>query len=156
MRKHNAASDDAITLIRNRPTADQYLHLRAQTDWHTVSPQEVETAMAASLFSLLAIHENRVVGCARIIGDGGLYFYIQDMIVDRDYRGRKIGTRMMHRLLQWLSENAGDNAFIGLMAAEGADGFYRRFGFEARADGQPGMSISSSFAHDGKKISPSK
>ncbi len=156
MRKHNAASDNAVTLIHNRPTADQYLHLRAQTGWHKVSAQEVEKAMAASLCSLLAVHQNRVVGCARIIGDGGLYFYIQDMIVDRDYRGQDIGSRMMRELFRWLTKHAGGNAFIGLMAADGAETFYQKFGFRARADGQPGMSISLQAIQAGKEISPSK
>ena len=156
MRKHNAATEDNVTLIHNRPTADQYLHLRAQTDWHPVTVQDVETAMASSLFSLLAVHQNRIIGCARIIGDGGLYFYIQDMIVDHDHRGQGIGTKMMRELLRWLSRHAGDSAFVGLMAADGAEKFYRKFGFQARAEGRAGMWIPSGSLHDDKKISPSK
>lgn len=122
--------------------------------------------MAGSLFSILAVRENRVVGCARIVGDGGLYFYIQDMIVDEGFRGQGIGSRMMRRLLQWLTTHCGDNAFVGLMAADGTAAFYRRFGFEGRGDGQPGMSMpgrslpgksmKGSAAHVGNKISPSK
>lgn len=156
MRRHRAASDEPVTLIQNRPTADQYMHLRAQTNWQPVSTKEVETAMVASLFSILAVSENRVVGCARIVGDGGLYFYVQDMLVDQRMRGRGIGARMMKRLLQWLDRHAGDHAFVGLMAAEGTENFYRGFGFEPRKDGQPGMSLPVHLIHAGKNISPSK
>jgi len=155
MRKHKAASDDIVTLVNNRPTADQYLHLRAQTDWQAVTVTEVEAAMANSLYSVLAVHQNRIVGCARIVGDGGLYFYLQDMIVDKNFRGHNIGTRMMHALLEWLAHNTGENAFIGLMAAEGAESFYMRFGFERRPGDRPGMSLPVKLLHEGRNISPS-
>ncbi|NNF52257.1 MAG: GNAT family N-acetyltransferase [Gammaproteobacteria bacterium] len=155
MRKHNAAAGDEVTLIENLPTADQYLHLRAQNHWRPVSTAEVETAMANSLFSLLAVHQNRIVGCARIVGDGGLYFYVQDLIVDEDYRGKNIGTRMLQALLEWLAKNAGSNAFVGLMAADGTEGFYSRFGFERRPGNRPGMSISIASLQEGRNISPS-
>lgn len=156
MRKRNAASDEIVTLIHNRPTADQYLHLRAQTDWQKTDAADVEAGMANSLFSLLAVCQNKVVGCGRIVGDGGLYFYVQDVIVDEEFRGQRIGTRMMQALLKWLQDNAGKNAFIGLMAASGTEEFYLRFGFEARPGDGPGMSLPYPRLYEGRKISPSK
>lgn len=156
MRRHDPASNEAVTLIHNRPTADQYLHLRAQTDWEDVSPLAVETAMQASLFSVLAVYQNRIVGCARVVGDGGLYFYVQDMIVDRDFRRQSIGSRMMEEVLNWLRRHARDGAFIGLMAAADTEPFYRRFGFEARSSSGPGMFLKAEDLQAGSSSSPSR
>ncbi len=156
MRQHQALPDQPVTLVETCPTVDQYLHLREQVGWAPVAANEVKGALAASLYSLCAVHDNKVIACARIIGDGGLYFYVQDMIVDSDYRGMGIGTVLMRALLKWLAAHAGEGAFIGLMAAEGAAGFYRKFGFEERPQGRPGMSISQLRLYPGTDTSPSK
>lgn len=150
MRKLNNPSDGTVSLVYMRPTADQYQQLRQQAGWQQVSAREAETAMAASLCSLLAVHDNKIVACARIVGDGGLYFYIQDMLVDEDYRGQGIGTRMMNELLDWLRDNSGVNAFVGLMAAQDVGGFYRRFGFEERTANRPGMYMPGKLLHEGR------
>lgn len=156
MRKHLPAAKDTVTLVPARPTADQYLHLRAQAGWDPVSVADIRHGLDQSRFSLLAVDDNRVVGCARIVGDGALYFYIQDMLVDRDYRGRGIGTRLMQELLRWLRQHVGPGAFIGLMAARDAAGFYQQFGFEERPAGRPGMQLPTSMLQDGSDSSPEK
>lgn len=156
MRKQLPSAKETVTVVAARPTADQYLHLREQAGWEAVDLEEARRGLDDSKFSLLAIDDNRVVGCARVIGDGALYFYVQDMLVDADYRGRGIGTRLMQELLAWLRRHAGRGAFIGLMAARDAEPFYRRFGFEARPDGRPGMQLPAGALQDGSDSSPEK
>lgn len=156
MRKHLAAAKDTVTLVAARPTADQYLHLREQAGWDAVSIDAVRHGLDQSRYSLLAVDDNRVVGCARIVGDGALYFYIQDMLVDRDYRGRGIGTLLMQELLGWLRQHVGQGAFIGLMAANGAAEFYRQFGFEERPEGRPGMQLPAARLQVGSDNAPEK
>jgi hypothetical protein len=34
-----------------------------------------------ALFTVCALYEGNVIGCGRVIGDGGLYFYLQDIMV---------------------------------------------------------------------------
>lgn len=156
MRKHLPSAKDTVTLVAARPTADQYLHLREQAGWSLVDPEAVRQGLGDSKFSLLAVDDNRVVGCARIVGDGALYFYVQDMLVDQEYRGRGIGTRLMQECLAWLRQHAGRGAFVGLMAAQDAAAFYRRFGFENRPEGRPGMQLRPGALQAGNDSSPEK
>lgn len=102
MRRQSVTPGSNVTLVVTRPTTDQYLHLRQQAGLDAADQQATETGLAASLHSVCAFHENRVVGCGRIVGDGGLYFYVEDLMVDKDSRGAGTGGRIMQALLDWL------------------------------------------------------
>jgi len=75
----------------------------------------------------------------RIVGDGGVYLYLQDVIVLERWRNNGIGTRITEALLDRVRELGGPGTFVGLMAATGAAPFYERFGFQPRRDDRPGM-----------------
>ena len=74
-----------------------------------------------------------------VVGDGGLYFYVQDIIVVPGYQGLGIGRRIMKEVMDFLEAEARPGAFLGLMAARGKGGFYNRYGFEQRHPESPGM-----------------
>ena len=80
-----------------------------------------------SLFSVYVIFENEVVGCGRVIGDGGIYFYIQDVIVLPEFQGKGIGKRIMNAIMDYLKTYAPSGAFVYLMAAKGVSRFYERY-----------------------------
>ncbi len=55
----------------------------------------------------------------RVVGDGAVYFYIQDIVVHPEHQGKGIGENIMSALMTYLQENAPDKAFIGLFASKG-------------------------------------
>jgi len=59
-----------------------------------------------------------------VIGDGGLYFYIQDVIVHSEYQNQGFGKVLMKEFMNYISANAKTGAFIGLMAAKGLEKYY--------------------------------
>lgn len=75
---------------------------------------------------------DELLGFGRVVGDGVLYFYVQDVIVVRGARGKGVGRLIMGRLMVRLREIAPAGATIGLMSAAGKEGFYERFGFVTR------------------------
>jgi ribosomal protein S18 acetylase RimI-like enzyme len=91
------------------------------------------------LYSVCAVEDDKVIGFARLVGDGGLYFYLQDVIVLPAHQRKGVGSALVERLLAFLGSTALPGAFIGLMAAKGASDFYRRYGFAERPEGRPGM-----------------
>jgi predicted N-acetyltransferase YhbS len=95
--------------------------------------------LKTSLFSVIAKEGDVVIGCGRIIGDGGLYFYVQDLLVDPQYQNKGVGKALMRELMKYLKTNARHGAFIGLIAAHGLEKYYEHFGFQARAADAPGM-----------------
>ena len=82
---------------------------------------------------------DKLIGLGRIVGDGSIYFYIQDIIVVPEYQGQGLGKVIMKELMQYLKDNANHNSLIGLMAAEGVEKFYHKFGFITRSTSKPGM-----------------
>src|SRR5947199_5443093 len=63
------------------PTVEEYLALREAVGWERLDEQITARALANALFTVCILHNGKVIGCGRIIGDGGLYFYIQNIIV---------------------------------------------------------------------------
>lgn len=121
------------------PPVAGYAALRAAVGWSALPPEAIRAGLDAALYSVSVYDEERLVGCGRVVGDGGLYFYIQDIIVHPEYQGRGVGEGIMERVMGYLKQHARQNAFIGLMAAVGVEDFYHRYGFQRRPDDRPGM-----------------
>ena len=130
---------DGFELIERVLTPDEYFPLRRSVGWSEVSEAAVAASLGRELYSIALVHDGRVVGCGRVAGDGGLYFYVQDIVVLPEFQGRGLGARIMDAVMAWLEQHAPPGAFVGLMAAKGYAGFYERYGFRARPDDAPGM-----------------
>ncbi len=128
-----------IRVEARQTSVEEYQELRASTGWAMLADQMVAAGLRQSLFAVVASTEGQVVGMGRIVGDGAIYFYIQDVIVLPEWKGRGIGASIMRELEDWLARHAPENAFIGLMAAEGVASFYHHFGYRERKSTGPGM-----------------
>ena len=73
-----------------------------------------------------------MIGMARVIGDAGLVFYVQDVIVLPEYQHQGIGTQLMDAVMKFIRSHAHHNTIIGLMAARDKEPFYEKYGFIAR------------------------
>lgn len=121
------------------PTLAEYRELRSLAGWWPTDEQATARALENALFSVVVTEQDVVIGCGRIVGDGGLYFYIQDLIVHPACRRQGWGTALMRELMGYITAHAKSGALIGLMAAEGLEKFYERFGFRALDRNAPGM-----------------
>ncbi|MDX1545326.1 MAG: GNAT family N-acetyltransferase [Christiangramia sp.] len=128
-----------IQIEHRNPTLREYQILRGSTGWEDLDDTTVEKGLENSLFAVCAIAGGQTVGIGRIIGDGAIYFYIQDVIVMPAFHKMGIGDRIMRELEEWLNKNTYRHSFIGLMAAEGVKDFYTRFGYLERGSSRPGM-----------------
>lgn len=88
-----------------------------------------EDALAGSLFGVVALEEGQVVAMGRAVGDGAMFFYLQDIAVDPAWQGRGIGRRVVERLIAQVRARAPGPAFVGLFATEAARTLYARLGF---------------------------
>ena len=126
-------------IVEKIATVAEYQSLRSAVGWRNHAADVAEKSLANSLFSVCAISENKVIGFGRVVGDGHIYFYLQDVIVLPDYQGKGIGYKITEKLNDLVLSVAKPGAYIGLMAAENASGLYEKFGFARRPENAPGM-----------------
>ncbi|MBI9067762.1 MAG: GNAT family N-acetyltransferase [Salinivirgaceae bacterium] len=127
-------------LIEKRPASvTEFQDLRSTTGWAMHSADVVEKALAKDLFTICISYQNQLIGVGRIIGDGAMYFYIQDIIVRPEFKGKGIGKIIMNAIEKYLNTHTYKNSFIGLMAADGVKEFYKKFGYSERDENKPGM-----------------
>lgn len=127
-----------ITEERN-PSYDEYKTLRVAVGWKLTDEIQTMKALDNALYSVVVIDSNKVIGVGRIIGDDGLYYYIQDVIVEPESQGKGVGKKIMAKLMGFIHSNARAGSIIGLMAAPGLEDFYRKFGFTTRHEYGTGM-----------------
>lgn len=122
------------------PTLEDYIYLCTSVGWKDFMNFDVaETSIKNSVFSVVVKEKQNVIGMGRIVGDGAIYFYIQDIVVHPDHQGKGIGKEIMSALMKYLEENAPDKAFIGLFASKGKAEFYETFDFKNYSPNMTGM-----------------
>lgn len=123
----------------NRPITPQtYNGLRRSVGWRVIEERQARAGLQNARYLLTAVEAGETVGMLRVIGDGGYIFYIADVIVLPAFQGQGIGRAMVERALALIrgSLEAGQCAFVNLMANQNKERFYAHFGFEARPDPQ--------------------
>jgi len=122
-----------IKYEENLLTAKQFLELRKSVEW-TGDEHQVEKSLEADLYDIIATDGEKIIGMGRLVGDGFLYWYVQDVIVTPQYQGYGIGKTIMEYLFRYIEKNSlpDTTVTIGLMAAKGKDAFYEKLGFTAR------------------------
>jgi ribosomal protein S18 acetylase RimI-like enzyme len=76
-----------------------------------------------------ASFNGEVVGYGRLVGDGGLYIYIQDLIVHPKHQGQGIGNSLLEELHNIVREMKSSRRRVVLVADSGVQGFYEKAGY---------------------------
>lgn len=133
--------DKQFIIKENMLSIGEYLELRRALDWEIYSSNDISQSLHNSLY-IVSIYDNKnIVGAGRIVGDGRICFYIQDVMVRPEYQNKGIGNQIMTFIMHYLYEHAAQNAYIGLMSKIGKSGFYEKYGFISRPNEKmgPGM-----------------
>jgi GNAT superfamily N-acetyltransferase len=113
-------------------TPGEYNFLREKVGWSCYDEAVIASFIKNSLYCVCAQDREKIIGMGRVIGDGGLCFYIQDIIVLPEYQGRGIGRGIMDRVMDYIYSHCHNNSIIGLMSAQGKESFYEKYGFFQR------------------------
>ena len=122
------------SLIDRIPEISEYRLLCEAVGWGRIMNfTAAASALEQSVTGVVALNENsEVIGMGRIVGDGAIYFYLQDLVVVPEYQKCGIGTAILNRLLDYITSKAPERSFIGLFSVPEAIDFYRKFSFEQR------------------------
>ena len=132
-----------LELRENVLDVDTYFSLREQVGWVKLSDNQAQKAVGNCLFNVCAYIDGVPVGMGRVVGDGAVVSYIQDLVVLPDAQKQGVGSAILNRLIEYvqsITEN-GTTMMLCLMCAKGREEFYIKHGFIARPTDSlgPGM-----------------
>ncbi|QLE86402.1 GNAT family N-acetyltransferase [Shewanella sp. Scap07] len=130
-----------VTIDNHPPTLEEFITLRAKVGWGDTPLQLAKSALDNSFYHVVARNDDTLIGMARIVGDGAMFFYIQDLAVEPEYQNKGIGNLLMKRLESYLSTVASTGATIGLLSAKGQEDFYSRYGYVGRTGSPLGLGM---------------
>ena len=130
-----------IAVSEHLPSAAEYAELRARMGWGAIDVESAIKTIQAASFTACLRDDGRLIGLARVMGDGVLYFFLADLIVDPAYRGGGHGDTLMRLVTEYFDRNARAGASITLVALNGSEKFYERFGFVRCPNGPFGMGM---------------
>ncbi len=132
-----------ITIKKNIITIEDYLQIRAHVGWLKLETSQAKKALENSLFTVGAYDEERLAGMGRLVGDGAVICYVQDLIVSPEYQHMGVGSKILDTLVEYVESlrRDGTQMMLCLMCAKGRESFYREHGFLARPTEElgPGM-----------------
>ena len=122
---------------------DTYLYLRSKVGWRKLSGKQAESAIDGAKYTLCAYMDGAPVGMGRIVGDGAVISYVQDLVVIPEAQKHGIGSRILEKLRAYVESitEPGTTMMFCLMCAKGREQFYLSHGFTARPTDNlgPGM-----------------
>ena len=123
-----------LRIEENQLDLETYLNLRASVGWKRLSEEQALKALKNSILTVTAVIDNKVVGMGRMVGDGAVICYIQDLVVHPSYQKLGVGQAIMKKLIGYANELRIDNTelMLCLMCAKGRESFYKKHGFIAR------------------------
>ena len=120
-----------------------YLELRQKVGWKPLSRQQAKQALDHSIITIVAYDNDKPVGMGRLVGDGAVICYIQDLLVIPEYQKKGVGGKLIEYLIEYVKkiQLPGTEMMLDLMCATGREKFYQKYGFVARPTEKlgPGM-----------------
>ena len=120
-----------IVYKENVLTSDDYIILHKKVGLAEFSMEQATKSMAHNLFSIVAISDDKIIGMGRLLGDGALFWYINDLLVLTEYQGKGVGKEIVNRLILHVKENSMPNTSVPiyLFCDKDKEGFYEKLGF---------------------------
>ena len=132
-----------LEIRENSLDTDTYQYLRREVGWPLLTEHQAECALNNCLFNVCAYLDGKPVGMGRIVGDGAVISYIQDLIVIPEYQRAHVGSELLGKLSDYVKgiTKPGTRMMLCLMCAKGREIFYEKHGFIARPTDNlgPGM-----------------
>ena len=132
-----------MTVQINELSPDLYLCLYRSVGWDAPGLDQIEKALEGSLATFCACDGDMPVGMARLMGDGGMSFYIKDFAVRPEYQGKGVGRLLMNAMESWIEKQLkpGWAVSLELISSKGRESFYAKFGFEQRPNDWDGAGM---------------
>ena len=114
------------------PSPEKYNELREVVGWESLNIEAVRKSLPNSIYSITAKCNDDTIAFARVVGDGGLCFYIQEIIVHPNHQRKGIAQTFMKYIFDYIKANATKRSYISVFVNIGLESFYKKYGFWER------------------------
>ena len=123
-----------IRIEINTLTADLFLQLFASVGWERPGLEQVRRALQNSAATFTAYDGSTAVGMVRLLGDGGMSFYLKDFAVIPVCQHQGVGHRLLTQAQDYVLRQLepGWAVSLELISTREAAVFYEKNGFEPR------------------------
>lgn len=123
-----------VQLVEDQLDIDTYMELREAVHFPKLSRDQARRGLDNSLYTLVAFKDGKAVGMGRIVGDGAIICYVQDLIIRPEVQGEGIGGLILESLRSFVVNIGfpGTTMMFDLMCARGRELFYKKHGFITR------------------------
>lgn len=128
---------EEIRLVDNVLEPEDFIRLRTETGFVEIPVDHARKALQNGLINVSAIYNGELVGMGRLVGDGAMYWYLQEIIILPPFQRKGIGTMIVNHLVDYAKANSITGKFttIGGVSAKGKEPFYKKMGFEVISNG---------------------
>ena len=126
-----------IRLIDNIVHAEDFIRLRIEAGFVEIPLEHARKALQNGLINVSAIYNGELVGMGRLVGDGAMYWYLQEIVILPQFQRKGIGTMIVNHLVDYAKANSTTGKFttIGGVSAKGKEPFYEKLGFDIISNG---------------------
>lgn len=128
---------EKVRLVDNILQAEDFVRLRIQAGLAEIPVEHARKALQNGLINVSAIYNGELVGMGRLVGDGAMYWYLQEIIILPQFQRKGIGTMIVNHLVDYAKENSTTGKFttIGGVSVKGKEPFYEKMEFEIIPNG---------------------
>ncbi|SDI47775.1 GNAT family N-acetyltransferase [Natribacillus halophilus] len=131
--------NDKFTISKEPPDPTEYNDLRLEGGISVKSQEAATVGLKNSLCAVCIYDQKTLIGMGRVIGDGGAFFQIVDIVVKPSYQGQGLAKVIMTELMDFLEQNTYPGSYVSLIADGSANKLYEQFGFKNTYPGSQGM-----------------
>lgn len=118
--------DYTINTDKSLVSVDRVKEFLSDSYWASDRSKEVIEKSIMNSLCYGVYHGEELVGFARVISDYATTYWICDVYIDKNHRGKGLGKR----LIGCIVENEEFKNIRGILATKDAHGLYEQFGFE--------------------------
>lgn len=128
---------DQVVLQNDVLQPQDFVRLRVLTGFADIPIEHAKRALDGGLINVSAKYGDRLIGMGRMVGDGAMYWYLQEIIVLPEYQKQGVGTKTVNHLVDYAVSHSTTGKFttIGGVSAKGKEEFYRKLGIEVISNG---------------------
>lgn len=109
-----------VILVDNILQAEDFVRLRKETGFVEIPVEHAQKALQNGLLNVSALYNGELVGMGRLVGDGAMYWYLQEIIILSQFQRNGVGTMIINHLVDYVKKNSTTGKFttIGGVSAK--------------------------------------